>query len=117
MSPFAVILIITIVLAAGAAQRAEIDETDGFLPPDSPIALAMEDISELFGESGGIISSTLVFRGEALTPDALAQMDALTDRILREPEVQELLVSGHQAVTPASLIGATLQVDDFEGIS
>ena len=44
-------------------------------------------------------------------------MDALTDRILREPEVQELLVSGHQAVTPASLIGAALQVDDFEGIS
>ena len=112
-----VILIITLVLAAGAAQRAEIDETDGFLPPDSPIALAKADIGELFGESGGIISSTLVFRGGALTPDALAQMDALTDRILREPEVQELLVSGHQAVTPASLIGAALQVDDFEGIS
>ena len=60
----AVILIVTIVLAAGAAQRAEIDETDGFLPPDSPIALAMDEIGDLFGESGGIITATVLFRGK-----------------------------------------------------
>ena len=113
----AVILIITIVLAAGAAQRAEIDETDGFLPPDSPIALAMDEISDLFGESGGIITATVMFRGEALTPEALAQMVDLTDRILLEPDVQPLLVSGHQAITPASVIGVALQVDDFSGVS
>ncbi len=113
----AVILIITIVLAAGAAQRAEIDETDGFLPPDSPIALAMDEISDLFGESGGIITATVMFRGEALTPEALAQMVDLTDRILLEPDVRPLLVSGHQAITPASVIGAALQVDDFSGVS
>ena len=113
----AVILIITIVLAAGAAQRAEIDETDGFLPPDSPIALAMDEISDLFGESGGIITATVMFRGEALTAEALAQMVDLTDRILLEPDVRPLLVSGHQAITPASVIGAALQVDDFSGVS
>ena len=113
----AVILIITIVLAAGAAQRAEIDETDGFLPPDSPIALAMDEISDLFGESGGIITATVMFRGEALTPEALAQMVDLTDRILLEPDVRPLLVSGHQAITPASVIGAAMQVDDFSGVS
>ena len=113
----AVILIITIVLTAGAAQRAEIDETDGFLPPDSPIALAMDEISDLFGESGGIITATVMFRGEALTPEALAQMVDLTDRILLEPDVQPLLVSGHQAITPASVIGVALQVDDFSGVS
>ena len=113
----AVILIITIVLAAGAAQRAEIDETDGFLPPDSPIALAMDEISDLFGESGGIITATVMFRGEALTPEALAQMVDLTDRILLEPDVRPLLVSGHQAITSASVIGAALQVDDFSGVS
>ena len=113
----AVILIITIVLAAGAAQRAEIDETDGFLPPDSPIALAMDEISDLFGESGGIITATVMFRGEALTAEALAQMVDLTDRILLEPDVQPLLVSGHQAITPASVIGVALQVDDFSGVS
>ena len=113
----AVILIITVVLAAGAAQRAEIDETDGFLPPDSPIALAMDEISDLFGESGGIITATVMFRGEALTPEALAQMVDLTDRILLEPDVRPLLVSGHQAITPASVIGAALQVDDFSWVS
>ena len=113
----AVILIITVVLAAGAAQRAEIDETDGFLPPDSPIALAMDEISDLFGESGGIITATVMFRGEALTAEALAQMVDLTDRILLEPDVRPLLVSGHQAITPASVIGAALQVDDFSGVS
>ena len=113
----AVILLITIVLAAGAAQRAEIDETDGFLPPDSPIALAMDEIGDLFGESGGIITATVIFRGEALTPEALDQMVDLTDRILLEPDVRPLLVSGHQAITPASVIGAALEVDDFNGVS
>ena len=113
----AVILIITIVLAAGASQRAEIDETDGFLPDDSPIAQAIDDISELFGESGGIITSTIIFRGEALTPEALAQMDSLTNRILSDPDVADLLVSGHQAVTPATLIGSALQVDELGGVS
>ncbi len=112
----AVILIITVVLAAGASQRAEIDETDGFLPDDSPIAQAIDDISELFGESGGIITSTIIFRGEALTPEALAQMDSLTGRILSDPAVSDLLVSGHQAVTPATLIGSALQVDDLGGV-
>ncbi len=112
-----VILIITVVLAAGASQRAEIDETDGFLPADSPIALAMDDISELFPESGGIITSTIIFRGEALTPEALAQMDSLTERILNDPDVEGLLVSGHQAITPATLIGSALQVDDIGSIS
>ncbi len=113
----AVILIITVVLAAGASQRAEIDETDGFLPTDSPIAQAMEDINEQFGESGGIISSTLIFRGDVLTPEALAQMDALTDQVLGDPAVADLVVSGHQAITPATLIGSALQVDDLSAVS
>ena len=49
-----------------------------------------------------------MFGGKALTPDAFAQMDALTERIFREPEVQERLVSGYQAITPALLVGAAL---------
>jgi predicted RND superfamily exporter protein len=113
----AVILIITVVLAAGASQRAELDDTNGFLPTDSPIALANDEISELFGESGGIITSTLIFQGEPLTPEALAQMGSLTDRIFNDIDIADLLVGGHQAITPATLIGSALQVDDFAGVS
>ena len=81
----AVLLVVTVVLAAGASLRGELSETEGFLPPDSAIAQAMDDIEERFGESGEVSIVSLVFRGEALTPTGLAQIDALTDRIVSEP--------------------------------
>jgi len=40
-----------------------------FLPPGSAIATAVEELDEFFGESGDVSVVTLVFRGEALTPE------------------------------------------------
>ncbi len=117
----AVLLVVTVVLAAGASLRGELSETEGFLPPDSAIAQAMDDIEERFGESGEVSIVTLVFRGEALTPTGLAQIDALTDRIVSEPDVRESLAPADAVVSPALLIRAalptTLQTDRLESLS
>ena len=69
----AVLVILTVALAAGAALRAPPAETEAFLPPGSAIADA---IDELFGDSDEVSVVTLIFRGEALTPGGLSQMAA-----------------------------------------
>ncbi len=117
----AVLLVVTVVLAAGASLRGELSEIEEFLPPDSAIAQAMDDIDERFAESGEVSIVTLVFRGEALTPTGLAQIDALTDRIVSEPGVRRSLASADAIVSPALLIRAalptTLQTDRLESLS
>ena len=47
-----VLVVITIVLGIGASLRAELDETDGYFPRDNPVARALDEIDDLFGESG-----------------------------------------------------------------
>ncbi len=112
-----VLVVVTVVLAAGVPQRAALDETDGFFPPDSPIVAAMERIEEQFAASGQVSTTTLVFRGESLTPAGLAQMQALSDRIVGDEEVRGLLVEADPVVSPAWLLGAALQVEGFESVS
>ena len=86
-----VLVIITIVLGAGATLRAEIDETDGYFPPDNPVIKALEEIDELFGETGEIVVVSLLFRGEALTPEGLSQMSDLIDEVASDAELAALL--------------------------
>ena len=69
-----VLVIITVVLAAGAGLRLPPPETEDTLPQGSAVAEAMHQIDELFGESGETSVVTLLFRGDALTPDGLSQM-------------------------------------------
>ena len=65
-----VLLLVTVVLAAGAGRRAPVVEGAAlaFLPPGHPVAEAVNEIDELFGESGEVRVVTLVFRGDVLTP-------------------------------------------------
>ena len=88
-----------------------------FLPPGHPIANATREIGDLFGDSGEVSIVTLLFRGEALTPGGLSQMDSLIDDIVSDPSVGGLLAPPNPIVAPAPLIGAALQVDDFESIT
>ena len=88
-----------------------------FLPPGHAIANATEETEELFGDSGEYSVVTLLFRGEALTPDGLSQMSSLIDEIVSDPSVGELLAPSNAIVAPSSLIGAVLQVDGFESIT
>ena len=108
-----VLLLITVVLAAGATRRLPPVEgaSVAFLPPGSAIAAAVEELDEFFGESGDVSVVTLVFRGEALTPGGLAQMDALLDSILASPGVAELLAPADPIIAPTFLIEALGGVD------
>ena len=115
----AVIIVITIVMGAGANFRAA--PTEGadvaFLPPGHPLATASEEISDLFTHSSEVNVVTLIFRGEALTPEGLSQMDDLLDEIVRDPAVAALLTPVDPLIAPSSLVGAVLQVEDFQGVS
>ena len=106
-------------MGAGATFRAP--PTEGadvaFLPPGHAIANATEETEELFGDSGKYSVVTLLFRGEALTPDGLSQMSTLVDDIVSDPSVGELLAPSNAIVAPSSLISAVLQVDGFESIT
>ena len=95
-----VIVIITVLLAAGATRRAPPPETEETLPQGSAITEAMAEIDELFGDSGEVSVVTLLFRGEALTPNGLSQMDALLDDIVSDPGVEELLTPADPIVAP-----------------
>ena len=64
--------VITIVLGAGATQRAPQADTQVFLADDSAVAVALSKIERLFGDSAQSVAVTLVFRGPILTPDGLA---------------------------------------------
>ena len=112
-----VLLLITFVLGAGATLRAELDETDGYFPRDNAVAKALDDIDELFGESGEINVVTLLFRGEALTPDGLSQMSDLTEEIASDPELAALFAPTDPIIAPSLIIGSVLGTDDLELLS
>ena len=114
-----VLILITVVLAMGATRRAP--PTEGasveLLPPGNAVAAAVADIDELFGDHSSVNVATLIFRGDALTPGGLSQMDALLDDILAEPGVAELLAPDDPVVAPTSLVGFALGTDDFASLT
>ena len=114
-----VLLIVTVVLAAGADRREP--PTEGadlaFLPPGHPIVAATDTIENSFANSGDVRVATLVFRGEAFTPGGLTQMSALVDEVARDPAVSGLLVATNPIVAPSSLLQSALGVDGFESVT
>ena len=114
-----VLLVITVVMAAGAGQRAPIIEGAdvALLPQDSDIVNAVREIDELFEEIGDVSLVTLVFRGEALTPDGLAQIDGLIDQITTAPDIAPLLTPTGAVVSPAAIVQAALGADDLASVT
>ena len=114
-----VLLIITVILAAGADRRVPIvDGTDlALLPQDGPIVAAIGEINEHFEASGDVRLVTLVFRGESLTPEGLAQMSALLGGIAAEPDIAMLLTPTDAIISPSQLIQAALGVQNFDAVS
>ena len=103
-----VLILLTVVLAAGTTRRAPPTEgTDvAYLPTDSAIRTTLSELDEFFGEFSDTRVVTLVFRGEALTPGGLFQMDALVDAIGSDQGVAQLLVLADPIVAPSLLIDA-----------
>ena len=112
-----VVLIITVLLGLGADRRAPPPETADTLPQGNAVAEAIHEIDELFSDSGEARVTTLLFRGEALTPDGLSQMDGLLNRIVTEPGVGELLTATDSVIAPSLLYQAMLQVGDFGSVT
>ena len=115
----ATLVVLTVVIGAGATYRAPPTEgaSVAFLPPGHPIVDATEDIDELFGQSGQIVVATLIFRGDAITPQGLSQMDSLIDEIVAQPSVSELIVPVDPIFAPSLVVNAVLQVEDLASIS
>ena len=112
----AVLALVTVVLAAGIGQRAPVAEKESFLPQDSDVARAMDEIDALFGASD-VAVVTLVFRGDMLTPAGLAQADGLLRRIVAHPEVAQQLAPVDPIIAPTLLMAALLQTDDFGSVT
>ena len=111
------ILIVTVALGAGMTLRATPPTPTEKLPSGSDVAQTLREIDALFGDAGETSVGTLLFRGEALTPDGLAQMDALLDRLAADPAVAELLAPAQPITAPAPLIKAALQLESLEGVT
>ena len=113
----AVLLILTVVFASGASLRQPPPELAATLPEGNAVAEALAEIEELFGESGDVRVATLLFRGDALTPDGLAQMNGLLNDIVSEPGVAELLSPSDPVFAPSLLVMALLQVESFDSVT
>ena len=111
------LLIVTVLMSMGSNLREPPLDTEGTLPRDSAVAKAMAEIDELFGDSGEVRVVTLLFRGEALTPGALVQMDALLNDIAGDPAVGPVLAPTAPLFAPTLLVKAALQVGSFEGVT
>ena len=112
-----VLLVITVLLAAGTTRRVPPPETAATLPQGSAVAEALAEIDELFRDSGEANVVTLLFRGEALAPEGLSQMDALLSEMVSDPRVGGLLAPTDPVIAPSSLVMAALQVDGFESVT
>ena len=114
-----VLLAITVIVAAGAGRRAPVVEGAAlaFLPPGNAVAHAIGEIDERFGDHGEVSLVTLIFRGDALTPDGVSQMDALIGDIRGDSGVRDLLAAGDPIAAPTSLIQAALQVEGLSSVT
>lgn len=112
-----VLVLITVVLGAGATRRAPPPETAATLPDNSRVAEVLVEIDELFGDSGETNVVTLVFRGEAVTPQGLGQMDSLVTTMISDPAVGPLLEHDDPVFAPSFLFKSMLQVDSFQNVT
>ena len=114
-----VLLVLTVVLSYGSTLRAPPTEgaSVAFLPPGHAIAEATRDIDEFFGDSGEVRIVTLIFRGDAITPEGLSQMDSLIGEVVSDPNVNELLVPVGAVVAPSSVIGGLAQAQGVDTIT
>ena len=81
------------------------------------MAETLAELNRLFGDSGEANVVTLIFRGDALTPAGLSQMDALLNDAVADPRVADLLAPVDPVIAPSSLLKFLLQVDSFESVT
>ena len=113
-----VLLAVTVGLGAGFTRMAPQADNTAFLPDDSRVFAANGRIEELFGSSSSdTISTTLVFRGDALTPQGLAQMDAALSQVVSDSRVAPFLAQPNPVAAPTRMFSAALGTDDFASLT
>ena len=88
-----------------------------FLPDDSRVAAADGKIEAMFGGSADVVTVTLLFRGDTLTPDGLSQMDGALKQVASDSRVVPLLAQPQPVTAPTLMIGAALDTEDFASVS
>ena len=111
IATLAALALITAALGAGISRIAPGAESSSFLPEGDPVAVANEKIEALFNSADDTTNITLLFRGDALTPQGLAQTERTIREIESHPAVTPQLASGTLSLT--SVLGAVLATDDL----
>ncbi len=109
----AVLAVVAVSLASGMGIRGEQADNTVFLPDDSEVAQATEQLSQLFPDSAGLTGITILHRGDALTPDGLAHVDAVVAEAVSEPAVAERLAVTDPVSSLAAVYKQALGVDDL----
>ena len=112
-----VLLAVTIALGAGYTLRAPQADETVFLPEDSRAATASAKIKAAFGSAGDSTTVTMVFRGDVLTPQGLAQMNEALSRAASEPRVTPLLAPRSPVVGPSLIVARALGTADFPSLT
>ncbi len=108
-----VVVAVTVALGAGIPQRAPQADNEIFLSDDSDVAVALAKLEERFGESAETVSVTLLFRGDALTPGGLAQIERVVERVTTDERVVDVLAAGGAVVSPTQPLATVLGVEGF----
>ena len=113
----AVLLAITILLASGVALRAPQADTSTFLPEDGDVAVALSKIEERFGDAAQSAPTTLLFRGDSLTPAGLDQIDRVIEHVITDARIAGVLAQSGAVVAPTQVFAQVLGRDDFANLS
>lgn len=111
-----VLAVALVVLATGVALLDEQADDSAFLPPDSDVALADDALAESFPDSAGLVNVTILHRGDALTPEGLAHIDAVMDEVTSTPEVAERLARTDATISLADVFSQALGVEDLSTV-
>ena len=111
----AVLAAVTAGVGAGFTRLGPQAESSVFLPADSRVAVASEKIEAQFAGSRDTVAATLIFRGPALTPAGLDQIDRAVREVESNALVEPLLAG--RVVSPALPLAAALGRDDFASLS
>ncbi len=112
-----VLAVIALGVGSGMNLLGEQADNTVFLPADSEVAEAGDELSDLFPDSAGLTGITILHRGETLTPDGLAHIDNVINRTLSDPIVAERLALTDPVVSLAAVYKNALGIDDLSGAS
>ena len=111
-----VLAVMTVILVYGSTLLVPQAGNDAFLPADSEVAQAAETLGDAFPDSAGLTNVTILQRGEFLTPEGLAQIDAVVMAAVSQPAVNERLAVVDPVASIAGAFKQALGVDDLSAV-